>query len=154
MKYVFFLSFFLSRIESESNSMDEVQNSTTISFRVIKVIYCITNILYYEVCFFLVILFVMGEVQDFDQFVTFTEEANKSTSNCGIVIYLILFLPSHNVWYLFKKAKFWQQTTLYESPKIKLNALFAGLLNGTNWSKIWIRSIVLPSYFIFEKKIE
>ena len=68
MKYVFFLLFFLSRIESES---------------------------YY-----------MGEVQNFDQFVTFNEEANKSTSNCGIVIYLILFLPSHNVWYLFKKAKF------------------------------------------------
>ena len=76
MKYVFFLSFFLSRIESESNSM--------------------------------------GEVQNFDQFVTFNEEANKSTSNCGIVIYLILFLPSYNAWYLFKKAK------LYESPKIEM----------------------------------
>ena len=68
MKYVFFLSFLLSRKESESNSM--------------------------------------GEVQNFDPFVTFNKEANKSTSNCGIVIYLILFLPSHNVWYLFKKAKF------------------------------------------------
>ena len=68
MKYVFFLSFILSRIESESNSM--------------------------------------GEVQKFDQFVTFNEAANKSTSNCGIAIYLILFLPSHNVWDLFKKAKF------------------------------------------------
>ena len=68
MKYVFFLSFFWSRIEFESNSM--------------------------------------GEIQNFDQFVTFNEEANKYTSNCGIVIYLILFLPSYNVWYLFKKAKF------------------------------------------------
>ena len=48
MKYVFFLSFFLSRIESESNSL--------------------------------------GEVKNFDQFVTFNEEANKFTSNCGIVI--------------------------------------------------------------------
>ena len=82
MKYAFFLPFFLSRIESESNSM--------------------------------------GEVQNFDQFVTFNEEANKSTSKDGIVIYLILFLPSHNVWYLFKKAKFWQQTTLYESPNIEM----------------------------------
>ena len=49
----------------------------------------------------------MGEFQNFDQFVTFNEEANISTSNGGIVIYLILFLPSHNVsWYLLKKSKF------------------------------------------------
>ena len=89
----------------------------------------------------------MGEVQNFEQFFTLNEEANKSISNTRIVIYFILFIPSHNVsWDLLIKAKFWQHTTLYESPKIEM-LIKCFKIKSFPLVKHWIRSIIQNTLF-------